>query len=168
MSAELPLQVGRLLTLARDSEARGKATRHQAAFWLAQFAAAKLGGRVTDISHAVETYVRAQGDYGIVEDYVGHGIGSAMHMPPNVPNFGRAGRGAKLVQGMALAVEPMITMGTIHTHVLDDDWTVVTDDGSWSAHFEHSFTLTPDGLLILTALDGGAAKLAGLGVACAA
>ncbi len=132
------------------------------------FAAATLGGRVTDISHAIESYVRSRGGYGIVEDYVGHGIGSAMHMPPNVPNYGRAGRGAKLVQGMALAVEPMITMGTIETRVLDDDWTVVTEDGSWAAHFEHSFTLTPGGALILTALDGGAAKLAELGVPCAA
>ena len=77
----------------------------------AGLAAARLGGRLTDISHAIETYVRSQGDYGIVEDYVGHGIGSAMHMPPNVPNYGRAGRGPKLVEGMALAVEPMITLG---------------------------------------------------------
>jgi methionyl aminopeptidase len=131
-------------------------------------AAARLGGRVTDISYAVERHVRAGGHYGIVEDYVGHGIGSAMHMPPNVPNYGRAGRGPKLVEGLALAVEPMITLGSIETRVLDDEWTVVTTDGSWSAHFEHSFTLTPDGALVLTALDGGAARLAELGVACAA
>jgi methionyl aminopeptidase len=130
-------------------------------------AAARLGGRLTDISHAVEQHVRSKGDYGIVEDYVGHGIGSAMHMPPNVPNYGRPGRGPKLVEGMALAVEPMITLGTIETSVLDDDWTIVTDDGSWAAHFEHSFTLTPDGALVLTALDGGAARLAELGVPCA-
>jgi len=132
------------------------------------FAAARLGGRVTDISHAIEQYVRSQGDYGVVEDYVGHGIGSAMHMPPSVPNYGRPGKGPKLVRGLALAVEPMITLGTIETRTLADDWTVVTTDGSWSAHFEHSFTLTPDGALILTALDGGAAKLAELGVPCAA
>ena len=132
------------------------------------FAAAKLGGRVTDISHAVESYVRSQGDYGVVEDYVGHGIGSAMHMPPSVPNYGRPGKGPRLVRGLALAVEPMITLGTIETRTLEDEWTVVTADGSWSAHFEHSFTLTPDGALILTALDGGKAKLAELGVPCAA
>ena len=89
---------------------------------------------------------------------MGHGIGSAMHMPPNVPNYGRAGRGPKLIEGMALAVEPMITLGTIETNVLADDWTVVTDDGSWSAHFEHSFTLTPKGALVLTALDGGSSS----------
>ncbi|MGH3446830.1 MAG: type I methionyl aminopeptidase [Nocardioidaceae bacterium] len=130
-------------------------------------AAAALGGRVTDISHAVEKYVRSQGEYGIVEEYVGHGIGSAMHMPPSVPNYGRPGKGPKLVQGLALAVEPMITMGTIETETLDDDWTVITADGSWSAHFENSFTLTPQGTLILTALDGGAAKLAELGIPCA-
>ena len=132
------------------------------------FAAARLGGRVTDISHAIEQYVLSQGDYGVVEDYVGHGIGSSMHMPPSVPNYGRPGKGSKLVRGLALAVEPMITMGTIETRTLDDDWTVVTTDGSWSAHFEHSFTLTPGGTLILTAVDGGAAKLAELGIPCAA
>ena len=131
-------------------------------------AAAELGGRVSDIGSAIESYVRSQGSYGILEDYVGHGIGSEMHMPPNVPNYGRAGRGPRLVQGLALAVEPMITMGTIETRTLDDEWTVVTTDGSWSAHFEHSFTLTPKGALVLTALDGGAAKLAELGVPCAA
>ncbi len=131
-------------------------------------AAARLGGRVSDISHAIESSIRSAGPYGIVEEYVGHGIGSAMHMPPNVPNYGRPGRGPKLVEGLALAVEPMITLGTIETRVLDDEWTVVTTDGSWSAHFEHSFTLTPRGALILTELDGGAAKLAALGVPCAA
>jgi methionyl aminopeptidase len=131
-------------------------------------AAVRLGDRLTDISHAIESHVRSHGSYGIVEDYVGHGIGSEMHMKPNVANFGRPGRGPRLVEGMALAVEPMITMGTIETTTLDDDWTVVTNDGSWSAHFEHSFTLTPRGALVLTALDGGAANLAELGVPCAA
>ena len=116
------------------------------AMW-AGIAAARLGGRVTDISHAVEQHVRAQGDYGIVEEYTGHGIGSAMHQPPNVPNYGRPGRGPKLVRGLALAVEPMITLGTRETSVLEDDWTVVTDDGRWAAHYEHTFTLTPDGRL---------------------
>jgi len=140
----------------------------EGAMW-AGFAAARLGGRVTDISHAVESYVRAQqhpsgGDYGILEDYTGHGIGTAMHQPPNVPNYGRAGRGPKLERGLALAVEPMVTLGSKHTLVAEDDWTIVTADGSWAAHFEHTFTLTPDGPWILTALDGGEAKLAELGV----
>ena len=127
-------------------------------------AAAHLGGRVTDISAAVERYVRAQGRYGILEDYTGHGIGSAMHQPPNVPNFGRPGKGPKLVEGLALAVEPMITLGTKETSTLEDDWTVVTDDGSWAAHFEHTFTLTRTGTWVLTALDGGEAMLGELGV----
>ncbi len=128
------------------------------------FAAARLGGRVTDISHAVESYVRSQGDFGVVEEYVGHGIGSAMHQPPNVPNYGRPGRGPKLVEGLALAVEPMVVLGHHATHVLADDWTVKTDDGSLAAHFEHTFTLTPQGTWILTAIDGGEAKLKELGV----
>jgi methionyl aminopeptidase len=127
-------------------------------------AAARLGGRVTDISHAVESHVRAAGSYGILEDYVGHGIGSAMHQPPNVPNFGRPGRGPKLVQGLALAVEPMVTLGGKESVVLEDDWTVVTADGSWAAHSEHTFTLTPRGAWVLTALDGGEAALTALGV----
>jgi methionyl aminopeptidase len=145
------------------AEARELIRVTEEAMWRG-IAAASLGGRVTDISHAVETYVRSQGDYGILEEYVGHGIGSAMHQPPNVPNYGRPGRGPKLVRGLALAVEPMIVLGSPATTVLDDDWTVVTDDGSWAAHSENTFTLTPDGAWVLTALDGGEAKLAELGV----
>jgi methionyl aminopeptidase len=134
------------------------------ALW-AGIAAARLSGRVGDISRAVESTVRSQGDYGILEDYVGHGIGSQMHMPPNVPNVVRRGeRGPKLVTGLALAVEPMVTLGTQDTDVLDDDWTVVTADGSLAAHFEHTFTLTPHGAWVLTALDGGAERLAALDV----
>src|SRR5690349_12697949 len=135
----------------------------------AGFAAARLGGRVTDISHAVESYIRAQphptgGSYGILEDYTGHGIGTEMHQPPNVPNYGRPGRGPKLELGLALAVEPMVTLGSKNTLVAEDEWTIVTTDGSMSAHFEHTFTLTENGPWILTALDGGEAKLAELGV----
>ena len=128
-------------------------------------AAARLGGRVTDISHAVESHIRGSGRYGILEDYVGHGIGSEMHQPPNVPNFGRPGRGPKLVEGLALAVEPMVTLGGKDTVLLEDDWTVVTADGTWAAHSEHTFTLTPRGTWVLTALDGGEEALADLGVA---
>lgn len=127
-------------------------------------AAAHLGGRVTDISHAIESYVRSQGRYGILEDYTGHGIGTEMHMAPNVPNYGKRGRGPSLVEGLALAVEPMLTLGTKHTDVLEDDWTVATVDGSMAAHFEHTFTLTPQGTWVLTAVDGGRARLAELGV----
>ncbi|MQW74694.1 type I methionyl aminopeptidase [Nocardioides sp. dk4132] len=148
---EVPAEVIELMRVTEEAMWRG-------------IAAARLGGRVTDISHAIETHVRSQGSYGILEDYVGHGIGSQMHLPPNVPNFGRAGRGPKLVRGLALAVEPMITLGTKDTDVLEDDWTVVTTDGAWAAHFEHTFTLTPEGAWVLTALDGGRAALAELGV----
>jgi len=152
---DVPEEVTELLRVCEESMWRG-------------LGAARLGGRVTDISAAVEEYVRSQGAYGLVEDYVGHGIGSAMHQPPNVPNFGRPGRGPRLVQGLALAVEPMVTLGGKETDVLEDDWTVVTSDGSWSAHFEHTFTLTPDGAWVLTALDGGEERLAALGVPYAA
>jgi methionyl aminopeptidase len=127
-------------------------------------AAARLGGRVTDISHAIETYVRSQGRYGILEDYTGHGIGTEMHMAPNVPNVGRRGRGPGIVEGLALAVEPMVTLGSKHTDTLEDEWTVATVDGSMSAHFEHTFTVTPQGAWVLTAVDGGEARLAELGV----
>lgn len=127
-------------------------------------AAAHLGGRVSDISHAIESYVRSQGRYGILEDYTGHGIGTEMHMAPNVPNYGRRGRGPTIVEGLALAVEPMVTMGSKHTVVLEDEWTVATHDASMSAHFEHTFTVTPEGTWVLTAVDGGAERLAGLGV----
>lgn len=113
-------------------------------------AAAALGGHVGDISYAVETYVRSASDFGIVEDYTGHGIGSAMHQPPNVPNVGRPGKGVKLVEGLALAVEPMVVAGDPWTHLLDDDWTVATDDGSLAAHFEHTIAVTDDGPEILT------------------
>jgi len=126
--------------------------------------AAAIGGRVTDISHAVESYIRSQGDFGVVEDYVGHGIGTAMHQPPNVPNFGRPGKGPRLIEGLALAVEPMVVIGDQSTHVLADEWTVMTDDGSLAAHFEHTFTLTSRGTWILTAIDAGEAKLTELGV----
>ena len=147
----VPAEVTELMRVTEEAMWRG-------------IAAARLGGRVTDISHAVESHVRSQGSYGILEDYVGHGIGSQMHMPPNLPNFGRPGRGPKLVEGLALAVEPMITLGTKDTVVLEDDWTVITSDGSWAAHFEHTFTLTPRGAWVLTALDGGEAALTALGV----
>ncbi len=133
------------------------------------FAAARLGGNVGDISHAIESYVTSQphpsgGSFGILRDYTGHGIGTEMHQPPNVPNFGKPGKGPKLRRGLALAVEPMITLGSRDTVVAEDEWTVITADGSMSAHFEHTFTLTPQGPWILTALDGGEERLAAMGV----
>jgi len=131
------------------------------------FAAAALGGRVSDISAAIEHHVRSQGAYGIVEEYGGHGIGTAMHQPPHVLNYGRPGQGPSIVEGLALAIEPMITLGSPETQELDDDWTVVTADGSVAAHFEHTFTMTPDGPWVLTALDGGAGRLGELGISAA-
>ena len=128
-------------------------------------AVARLGGRLTDISHAVESAVRPHG-YGIVDHYGGHGIGTEMHQPPHILNYGRPGRGQKLISGIALAIEPMITLGGPETQVLADEWTVVSVDGSWAAHFEHTVAVTEQGPWVLTAHDGGAAKLAELGVSC--
>jgi len=128
-------------------------------------AAATAGSRLTDISHAVETSIRTAGAYGIIEEYVGHGIGTQMHMDPQVPNYGSPGRGPELVVGLALAIEPMVTLGRRHTQVLADDWTVVTADGSWAAHFEHTVAVTEHGPWVLTAVDGGAERFAAMGVA---
>jgi methionyl aminopeptidase len=122
-------------------------------------ARAVAGGRLTDISHAVESSARASGSYAIVREYVGHGIGSQMHMDPPVPNYGKPGRGPVLAEGMALAIEPMLVLGNEQTRLLDDGWTVVTADGTWSAHFEHTVAITADGPWVLTAADGGAAGL---------
>jgi methionyl aminopeptidase len=122
-------------------------------------AAAQPGGRLTDISHAVEQSARAAGPYGIVEDYVGHGIGSQMHMDPPVLNQGRPGRGPLLRPGMALAIEPLLTVGSPETALLDDGWTAVTADGSVAAHFEHTVAITADGPWVLTEPDGGQAGL---------
>jgi methionyl aminopeptidase len=129
-------------------------------------AAARVGGRLGDVSHAVESHLTSRGDYGILDDYTGHGIGTAMHQPPDVPNRGRPGRGPRLVAGMAIAVEPMVTLGGAETDVLADEWTVVTRDGSWAAHYEHTVALTDDGPWVLTALDGGRARLTELGAPC--
>ena len=123
-------------------------------------AAVRAGGRLSDIGHAIETSITSRGPYGIVREYTGHGIGTEMHQEPNVPNFGRPGRGPKLQKGLALAVEPMVNQGSRHTRLLEDGWTVVTADGKRSAHFEHTVAVTDDGPWVLTALDGGAARLA--------
>jgi methionyl aminopeptidase len=117
-------------------------------------AAARAGARLSDISHAVERSVRAAGAYGIVEDYVGHGIGSEMHMDPPVPNYGRPGRGPVLAEGMALAIEPLLVLGSPETRLLDDGWTVVSEEGGWSAHFEHTVAITAAGPWVLTASAG--------------
>jgi methionyl aminopeptidase len=140
----------------------------------AGIAAFRKGNRLEDISRAIESYIRRQprpasGKYGIVEDYGGHGIGSQMHMDPHLLNYvnKKRGRGIRLVPGLCLAIEPMVTLGSPHTHVLDDQWTVKSDDGSWSSHWEHTIALTEQGPLVLTAPDGGKAKLAEYGITTA-
>ena len=130
----------------------------EAALWQG-LAQARAGGRLGDISHAVEASIAQAGPYGVVEEYTGHGIGTAMHMDPPVPNYGRPGRGPRLRTGMALAIEPMVTIGSPETVLLDDGWTVITADGSWAAHFEHTVAITADGPWVLTAEDGGQAGL---------
>jgi methionyl aminopeptidase len=134
----------------------------------AGLAAARSGGRLGDISHAVETSVRSAGSYGIVAGYGGHGIGTEMHMAPHILNYGRAGHGPRLVPGMTVAIEPMITLGSRATRELSDGWTVATADGSRAAHWEHTVAILPDGPWVLTAADGGRARLAALGVELAA
>lgn len=110
-----------------------------------------VGNRLSDISHAVQVYAESHG-YGVVRDYVGHGIGRNMHEDPQIPNYGAPGRGPRLKPGMTLAIEPMINMGTHEVRTLGDGWTVVTADNKRSAHFEHTIVVTPDGPEILTKL----------------
>jgi methionyl aminopeptidase len=131
----------------------------------AGLARAVAGGRLTDISHAVEQVITAEPhQFGIVDHYGGHGIGTEMHQDPHVLNYGRPGRGPKLVPGLALAIEPMVTVGDPATVELEDGWTVVTKDGSRAAHFEHTVAITPQGPWVLTAEDGGVAGLAPYGI----
>jgi methionyl aminopeptidase len=107
------------------------------------------GARLSDIGNAVQHVVEGAG-FGVVREYVGHGIGQSLHEDPPIPNYGPPGRGPELRPGMALAIEPMVTMGGWETRVLDDDWTVVTEDGSLCAHFEHTVAITDHGTEILT------------------
>jgi len=139
----------------------------EASMW-AGIAAMVAGGRLSDIGAAVEASVRAAGRYGIVEDYTGHGIGTRMHEDPNVPNYGRPGRGPKLVVGAVLAIEPMITAGTADVAEQADGWTVVTADGGKAAHWEHTVAVTENGPWVLTAIDGGRSGLASIGAPCGA
>ena len=110
---------------------------------------AKIGNRLTDISHEIQNYIEASG-FSVVRDFVGHGIGRVVHEDPEVPNFGKPGRGPKLASGMALAIEPMVNVGSYKVKTLNDDWTVVTSDGSLSAHYENTIVILPDGPEILT------------------
>jgi methionyl aminopeptidase len=110
---------------------------------------ALVDNRLSDISHAVQSYVEAN-NFSVVRDFVGHGIGRNMHEEPQIPNYGPPGRGPRLKAGMALAIEPMVNMGTYEVETLVDNWTVVTKDKKWSAHFEHTIAITEKGPWILT------------------
>ncbi|CAN5236988.1 type I methionyl aminopeptidase [soil metagenome] len=148
---EVSLEVAQLLQVTEESMWRG-------------IAAVRAGGRIGDISHAVSGYLRGRGRYGIVEEFTGHGIGSSMHMAPDVPNVGKRGKGPTIAVGMGLAIEPMATLGTRHVAALEDGWTIVTEDGSWAAHFENTVVVTETGLWVTTALDGGRDRLTQLGL----
>lgn len=112
-------------------------------------AVVKIGARVSDVGHAVQAYVEANG-FSVVREFVGHGIGTKLHEEPQIPNYGEAGRGPRLAEGMVLAIEPMVNVGRAAVKVLDDGWTAVTSDGSLSAHFEHTVAVTAAGPQVLT------------------
>ena len=114
--------------------------------------AARVGNRISDIGHAVQSHVEAYG-FSVVREFVGHGIGQKMHEEPQVPNYGEPGRGPRLTEGMVLAIEPMVNAGRAAVKVLSDGWTAVTRDGNLSAHFEHTVAVTDDGPWILTARE---------------
>lgn len=136
-------------TIAREVEQLIETTRQALKQGIQQ---AKAGGRIGDISWAVQEYAEAQG-YSVVREYVGHGVGRALHEEPSVPNFGGPGKGPLLRPGMVIAIEPMLNIGGWKTQVLPDDWTVTTADGTLSAHFEHTVAITEDSPEVLTALQ---------------
>lgn len=140
--------------VGRISEAAQKLLRVTEESLYRGLAKAVPGARIGDISHAIQSYVEAEG-FSIVREYVGHGIGRELHEEPSVPNFGPPGRGLRLKPGMTLAVEPMVNEGSRHVRTLNDNWTVVTVDGSLCAHFEHTIAITEEGHEILTAWDAG-------------
>ena len=133
---EISEEARRLITVTEESFFKG-------------VEAAIVGNRLSDISHNIQNHIEANG-FSVVRDFVGHGIGKTVHEDPEVPNFGRPGRGPKLVAGMALAIEPMVNMGTYRVKTAGDDWTVVTADKSLSAHYENTVVILPDGPEILT------------------
>lgn len=134
----IPPEIQHLLTTTEEALYRG-------------IEQARVGNRLSDISHAVQSHAEGQG-FSVVRDFVGHGIGRQMHEAPQIPNFGPPGRGPRLRAGMTLAIEPMVNIGSYHVEVLSDNWTVVTRDKSWSAHFEHTVAVTEEGPVILTVL----------------
>jgi methionyl aminopeptidase len=139
---EVPEKTRELLRVTREALERA-------------IAQVKVGGRLSDIGHAVQEWVEAHG-FSVVREFVGHGIGERLHEEPQIPNYGQPGRGPKLAEGMVLAIEPMVAMGKPDVRVLGDGWTAVTRDGSLAAHFEHTVAVTAAGPLVLTALNGSA------------
>jgi methionyl aminopeptidase len=117
----------------------------------AGIAQVKAGKRLSDVSHAVQTVVEGAG-FGVIREFVGHGIGRSLHEDPQIPNFGPPDRGPTMQVGMTFAIEPMTSMGSWQVRILQDGWTAITQDGSWAAHFEHSVALTENGVLILSRL----------------
>lgn len=116
--------------------------------------AARVGGRLSDIGHAIQAWVEEHG-FSVVREFVGHGIGTKLHEEPQIPNYGQPGRGPRLAEGMVLAIEPMVNLGRAAVKVLPDGWTAVTRDGSLSAHFEHTVAVMGDGPMILTTRRDG-------------
>lgn len=155
------------LTMPNASEEDRRLSEYaQTAMWTGIAQLAK-GKHVGDVGGAIEDYVNSipeESRPGLVEEYMGHGIGSSMHQPPDVLNYRAKNRGAKLKPGMVLCVEPMLTIGSPESRVLDDDWTVVTVDGTNASHWEHEVAIHRGGIWVLTARDGGAAGLAPHGV----
>lgn len=142
-----------------SQEARLLSERTREAMW-AGIRQIAPGHRIGDVSAAVQASLESwERPYGIIREYTGHGIGTEMHMDPDVPNWGRAGRGPRISTGMCLCVEPMATLGSEENDVLDDDWTVRTVDGSWASHWENTVAVTEGGLWVLTEPDGGKAEL---------
>ena len=139
----------------------------EASLW-AGIAALAAVSHLNDVGAAIEDVIVADEEpgrsYGIIEDFTGHGIGRSMHEEPPVFNYRVRGRGPKVKAGLVIAIEPMVTLGTIETHTLADDWTIVTNDDSDAAHWEHSIAVHPGGIWVLTAPDGGAQKLAPFGI----
>lgn len=149
-------------TLSDEDTALSRVTEE--ALW-AGIAAMRVGSRIADVGAAIEDVIEsAAAGYGIVEEYVGHGIGTAMHQPPDVPNYRILGRSPRIVEGMVLCIEPMVTIGSPHNQTLADGWTVTTCDGSRAAHWELTATATRDGVWVLSAPDGGEERLNALGV----
>jgi methionyl aminopeptidase len=136
-------------------------TEHSMWAGIAHLASAR---RLNEVGGAIEDAIDAAGEFGILEEYVGHGIGRAMHEEPPVYNFRVRAPGPEVRAGLVVAIEPMITAGGIESHTLADDWTVATDDGSDAAHWEHSVAVHAGGIWVLTAPDGGSARLAEFGV----